>query len=78
MAARPDFLLDLTFADLDEWWLRLECCDRTVCIPFRYLAAQKPRAQLGDLLRALRRRECGQRPTRHEIRGGGDHALQGI
>jgi hypothetical protein len=64
MAARPFFLLDLTFTDLAEWWLRLECCDRTVCLPFQFLAMQKPHAQLGDLFHALRCRDCGQQPTR--------------
>jgi hypothetical protein len=62
MPTRPSFLLDLTFADLAEWWLRLECCGRTTCLPFQFLAAQKPRARLGDLILALRCRDCGQRP----------------
>jgi hypothetical protein len=66
MPVRPAFLLDLRFSDLADWWLRLECCGRTVDLPFRHLAGQKPAASLGDLLRALRCRECGQQPeTRH-------------
>jgi hypothetical protein len=64
MPTRPTFLLDLRFRDLTAWWLRLECCGRTVDLPFHHLAAQKPAARLGDLLRALRCRECGQRPKR--------------
>jgi hypothetical protein len=64
MSARPTFLLDLQFRDLTDWWLRLECCGRTSDLPFRLLAGQKPRARLGDLLRALRCRDCGQRPGR--------------
>jgi hypothetical protein len=64
MPVRPSFLLDLTFTDLVEWCLRGECCGRTVCLPFRFLASQKPRARLGDLIWALRCRECGQRPGR--------------
>jgi hypothetical protein len=62
--SRPAFLLDLRFRDLTAWWLRLECCGRTVDLPFHHLAAQKPAARLGELLRALRCRECGQRPPR--------------
>jgi hypothetical protein len=34
---------------------------RSTC---HHLAVQKPAARLGDLLRALRCRECGQRPKR--------------
>ena len=64
MPSRPTFLLDLRFCDLTGWWLRLECCGRTVDLPFQHLAAQKPAARLGDLLRALRCRECDQRPPR--------------
>ena len=64
MPPRPAFLLDLRFTDLAEWWLRLECCGRTVNVPFRMLAAQKPRATLGGLLAALRCKECGKRPGR--------------
>jgi hypothetical protein len=64
MVGRPSFLLDLTFIDLVEWWLRLECCSRTVCIPLRYLAMKKPQGRLGDLILALRCRDCGQRPGR--------------
>ena len=64
MSARPSFLLDLRFSDLAEWWLRVACCGRTVDLPFRLLAAQKPAAQLGDLLLALRCRDCGRRPGR--------------
>jgi hypothetical protein len=64
MPTRPTFLLDLRFRDLTAWWLRLECCGRTVDLPFHHLAAQKPAARLGALLRALRCRECGQRPKR--------------
>jgi hypothetical protein len=60
----PSFLLDLRFSDLVEWWLRLDCCGRTTCIPFRQLALQKPAARLGDLLNALRCRDCGQPPQR--------------
>jgi hypothetical protein len=64
MPGRPTFLLDLQFHDLVGWWLRLECCGRTVNLPFRLLAAQKPMARLGNLLSALRCRECGRRPGR--------------
>jgi len=64
MAAQSTFLLDLRFCDLTEWWLRLECCGRTVDLPFRLLAAQKPTARLGSLLSALRCRDCGKRPGR--------------
>jgi hypothetical protein len=60
----PSFLLDLRFSDLDGWWMRLDCCGRTVCLPFRNLALQKPPARLGDLLTALRCRDCGQSPQR--------------
>ena len=38
---------------VSSWWLRLDCCYRTVSIPFRYLAMQRPRDRLGDLLRRL-------------------------
>lgn len=64
MATRPSFLLNLTFADLAGWWLRLECCGRTVCLPFAFLAAQKPRGRLGALLHTLRCRTCGSKPGR--------------
>lgn len=64
MLERPSFLLDLRFRDLTGWWIRLECCGRTVDLPFRLLAAQKPAARFGDLLRALRCKECGHRPAR--------------
>jgi hypothetical protein len=64
MPVRPTFLLDLTFTDLAEWCLRLECCDQTVCLPFRFLVAQKLRGRLGDLILALQCRDCGQRPPR--------------
>jgi hypothetical protein len=64
MPVRPTFLLDLTFTDLAEWCLRLECCGRTVCLPFRFLVAQKLRGRLGDLILALQCRDCGQRPPR--------------
>lgn len=64
MPSRPSFLLDLRFTDLDAWWLRVECCGRTVDMPFHLLAAQRPRATLGGLLAALRCRECQRRPGR--------------
>ena len=64
MPARPIFLLDLRFADLTEWWLGLHCCGRTVELPLRMLAAQRPAGTLGGLLRGLRCRDCGQRPNR--------------
>jgi hypothetical protein len=64
MPPGPTFLLDLQFRDLTEWWLQLQCCGRTVNLPFRLLAAQKPMARLGSLLRALRCRTCGQPPGR--------------
>jgi hypothetical protein len=41
-------------ADLCGWWLRIECCDRTVCLPFRMLAEQRSGAALGSVLRVLR------------------------
>lgn len=64
MPVVPAFLLDVRFRDLAEWWLGLECCGRTVNLPFRLLASQRPQATLGALLRALRCRECGKRPGR--------------
>jgi hypothetical protein len=64
MPAQPSFLLDLRFTDLVDWWLRVECCGRTIDMPFRLLAGQKPCATLGRLLTALRCRQCGVRPGR--------------
>jgi hypothetical protein len=64
MPGQPSFLLDLRFIDLTDWWLQLTCCDRVTCLPFRLLAMQKPAARFGDLLRALRCRDCGKRPRR--------------
>jgi len=64
MPARPSFLLDLCLQDLTEWWLRLECCGRTIDLPCRFLAAQKPRARFGALLFKLRCQSCGARPLR--------------
>jgi hypothetical protein len=56
---RPSFLLDIPIHDLAEWWLRLECCGRTVDLPGRYLANQKPHARLGDMLERFRCKQCG-------------------
>jgi hypothetical protein len=64
MPVRRSFLLDLCFCDLTGPWLCLESCGRTVDLPFRHVARQRPTALLGDLLSALRRRECGRRPGR--------------
>lgn len=64
MPARPVFLLDLRFSDLTEWRLGLSCCGRTVELPMRMLARQRPAGTLGGLLRALRCRDCRQRPGR--------------
>jgi hypothetical protein len=60
--AAPDFLLDLPLSRLSGWWLSVECCGRTLRTPFKYLAAQRPRATLGGLILALRCRDCGRRP----------------
>ena len=60
----PAFLLDLSFADLAGWWLQLECCGRTVSIPFAFLAVQRRDGTLGGLLRRLRCRDCGRAPGR--------------
>jgi hypothetical protein len=57
--ARPSFLLDIPLHDLAEWWLRLECCGRTVDLPCRFLANQRPRARLGDVLARFRCKDCG-------------------
>ena len=64
MPARPSFLLDLRLQDLTEWWLRLECCGRTIDLPCRFLASQKPHARFGELLFKLRCQACGARPLR--------------
>jgi hypothetical protein len=60
----PRFLIDLPLVDLWGWWLRVECCDRTACLPFRMVAEQRPGANLGNVLRVLRCRVCGQRVAR--------------
>jgi hypothetical protein len=54
MGDPPRFLLDLPLADQRGWWLRVECCDRTACLPFRMLAEQRPGAKLGSVLHVLR------------------------
>lgn len=70
MPVAPAFLLNVRFGDLTDWWLCLECCGRTVNLPFRLLAGQRPQATLGALLRALRCRECGERPDRAVMLAG--------
>ncbi len=64
MGDAPCFLLDLPLTDLSGWWLRVECCGRTACLPFRILAEERPGASLGRVLRVLRCRVCGQRVAR--------------
>jgi hypothetical protein len=64
MGDPPRFLFNLALADLCGWWLRIECCDHTVCLPFRMLAEQRSGATLGSVLRVLRCRGCGQRVAR--------------
>jgi len=64
MVACPSFLLDLRLAELTDWWLRLECCGRTVNVPCRFIAAQKPEVRFGSLLDRLRCQQCGARPGR--------------
>jgi hypothetical protein len=64
MSARPSFLLDLRLHDLNEWWLRLECCGRTIDLPCRFLAKQKLQVSFGELLFKLRCQSCGARPLR--------------
>lgn len=66
MPARPTFLLDIPLRDLENWWLRLRCCERTVDLPFRFLAAQTPGTRLGGLLERLRCRDCG-KPLRRAL-----------
>jgi hypothetical protein len=57
-------LFDLPLADLRGCWLRVECCDRLACLPFRMLAEQRTGASLGSVLRVLRCLVCGQRVAR--------------
>ena len=64
MGDPPRFLLDLPLADLSGWWLRVECCNRMACLPFRILYEQCRSTSLGSVLRVLRCRVCGQRVAR--------------
>ena len=65
MPGRPDFLLDLPLRALSAWWVQLQCCGRTNCLPFKMLAAERqPGFRLGDTLPLLRCRQCGSRPGR--------------
>jgi hypothetical protein len=63
---RPAFLTDIPLRELGEWWLRVQCCNRTVDLPGRFLANQKPHARLGDLLERLRCQACGA-PVREAV-----------
>ena len=65
MPGQPDFLLTLPLRALSAWWMQLQCCDRTTCLPLKMLAAGcRPGFQFGNLLRLLRCRQCGSRPAR--------------
>ncbi|MBS0639824.1 MAG: hypothetical protein U1E70_04660 [Acetobacteraceae bacterium] len=59
MSERPAFLLNIPLHDMIGWWLRVQCCGRTVDLPFRLQASKMPAARLGDLLERLRCSKCG-------------------
>ena len=51
-------------ADLDGWWLEVQCRCRLVCMSMRLAAIEGHGARLvTDYARRLRCRHCGERPS---------------
>ena len=53
-----------TLADLDGYWLEVNCCKGTTLLPFRLLAQQRGReVRLRDVLARLHCKSCGGSPA---------------
>ena len=58
------YIAGASLADLDGYWLEVNCCKGTTLLPFRLMAQQRGReVRLRDILTRLHCKSCGRSPT---------------